>query len=129
MQPEMSLRVYSSRLLISVLSQIDPIHIIPSYFFQNHFIMILQPIPSSFKLFSPSGFRTKLLYALIFFPMCAICAADPFFCMNIQLIFVEEMKTEEEFGISFFSCVISSQFQIQFLSRSCHCSLVICYGG
>jgi hypothetical protein len=58
------------------LSQIDPIHIIPSYLSKIH-LLIVHPIRLGLTsgLFA-SGFPTNILYAFFFFLMRATCPVD-----------------------------------------------------
>ncbi|PNF37901.1 hypothetical protein B7P43_G06196 [Cryptotermes secundus] len=56
-----------------ILSQVNPVHTIPYYFSTIQFNIIqLHTSKSSSRLF-PSGFPTKILYAILFSPIRAMC--------------------------------------------------------
>jgi hypothetical protein len=53
-------------LLVPILSQMNPVHTIPSYFHKFNFNTVLSPTSISFYRFLSFGFTTKLLYAFLF---------------------------------------------------------------
>jgi hypothetical protein len=66
-------RVHKIPPLISILSQMKPVHNIPSYLSKIFLILsthLRLGIPSGL---CPSGFITKILYSISFFPMRATC--------------------------------------------------------
>jgi hypothetical protein len=64
MEPECSLPCSQNPPLVSVLSQINPVHTTPSYLSKIHFNIIHKPsFPSGFF---PSGLPTEILYAFTF---------------------------------------------------------------
>jgi hypothetical protein len=71
--PKVHYRVHKSSPLVPILSQIDPIHTIPSYLSKNHFNMVTHlrlGLPSG--LF-PSVFPTNILYVFLFSQICVTC--------------------------------------------------------
>jgi hypothetical protein len=87
--PKVHYHVHKSPPLVPILSQIDPIHTIPSYL---RSILILSThlrlgLPSN--LF-PSGFRTDILYVLFFSHIRATCPAHLILLDLIILIILGE---------------------------------------
>jgi len=57
-----------------ILNQINPIHILTSYYCKIHFNIIPTSMPRSSKSFYPTSVPTTTLYALLFlFAICATC--------------------------------------------------------
>jgi hypothetical protein len=73
--PKVRYRIQKSLPLVPILSQIDPIHTIPSYLSKMHFnIVHLRTFGLPSGLF-PSGILTNILYAFLFSPIHATCPA------------------------------------------------------
>jgi hypothetical protein len=68
--PKVNYHVHKSPLPVPILSQINPAHTAPSYLSKIRFNIILAPS----DLF-PSGFPTKILYAVLSFPTHAVLSA------------------------------------------------------
>jgi hypothetical protein len=65
-KPEGSLPCsHESPSLVTILSQLNPIHNFPPYFFKVHYNIILPSAPGSSKWFLHSNFPTSVLWALI----------------------------------------------------------------
>jgi hypothetical protein len=60
---------------ITILHQIYPIYVTPSYLFKIHFNAILPTAPTISKQSLSSGFSTKILYAFLIAPMHVMCPA------------------------------------------------------
>jgi hypothetical protein len=61
--PKVDHRIHNSPPPVPILSQIDPVHARHPQLPKIHFNIIPPPTPASFKLFLPSGFSIKTLYA------------------------------------------------------------------
>jgi hypothetical protein len=68
--PKVHYRVHKSHPLVPILSQINPIHTIPSYLSKIHFNIV-----GLHSGVFPSGFPTNVLYAFPFSPIRATCPA------------------------------------------------------
>ena len=66
--PKLHFPVHKSLPFVPIMSQMNPVHSLPSYFFNIHFntSISLPSMPWSSK-WSPSGFPSKTLYAFLFF--------------------------------------------------------------
>jgi len=75
MEPKIHYHVHKSPLLMPILSQMNPVHIFPSYLSKVHYITFFHlrlRLPSGlFRL----GFPTKILYAFVISPMCVAYTA------------------------------------------------------
>jgi hypothetical protein len=93
--PKVHYRVHQSPPLAPILSNINPIHTIPSY---RRSILILSThlrfdLPS--RLF-PSGFPTNILYAFLFSPICATCPVR--LISNLELRTTKQSRPYHENG-------------------------------
>jgi hypothetical protein len=64
--PKVHDHVHKTSPLVPILSQIDPVNITLFYFSKFHINIILPPGPSLPGGLFPSGFRTIILYTLLF---------------------------------------------------------------
>jgi hypothetical protein len=64
---------HNSPPLVPILSQINTVHTLPSYFSKIHFNIILPPTPILPSILLPSGFLSNTLQAFLFSPMPVIC--------------------------------------------------------
>jgi hypothetical protein len=70
-------RVHKTLPLDPNLSHANPVHALISFFFEDHFSIILPSTPSSTKSFFPLGFPAKTLY--IPSPKCPTCPSHSIF--------------------------------------------------
>ena len=70
--PKFQYCIHNNPTLVHVLSQINAINALPSYFLKIHFNIILPPMPRSSKLSLYFMFLTKTLYAPLMSLVCAI---------------------------------------------------------
>jgi hypothetical protein len=70
--PNVQCRVHRSPPLVPVLSRMSPAHTLPPYFPNIHFTIIFRIYFCVFQVLFPSGFRTKISYAYLISPICAI---------------------------------------------------------
>jgi hypothetical protein len=100
--PKVHRRVHKSPPLVTILSQIDPVHTIPSCLSKTYWI----GLPSCLY---PSGFPTNILYALLFSPIRATCHAYPIhFDLIILIMFGEEYKLWSSTLCSFLQSLVTS---------------------
>jgi hypothetical protein len=88
--PEVHHRVHINPPPVPILSQIDPIPTIPSYLTKIHFNIAHTPTSWFPSGPFPSGFPTKILYAILFAPIRATCPAHLIFLDLISLIVLSE---------------------------------------
>jgi len=68
--------------MVPILSQMNPVHALPLYFFKKLFNIILLSMLISLKDFLPSDFATKTLYV---FPYCPhACYMPNTLCLMTQ---------------------------------------------
>jgi hypothetical protein len=67
-------RVHKRPPLVPILSQVDPVHTIPSYLSKSHFNIVHHHLGLPSGLF-PSGFPTNILHAFLVSPIRATCPA------------------------------------------------------
>ena len=105
MEPEVSLLCSQ---LAPVLSQINPVHMLPSHFFNIHLNVILSSMFTSSKWSLFYNFTTKTLYAFHFSSICATCPA-----YSLIYVYVFQM-------ISFLQFHHQNPVCISFLLHTCH---------
>jgi hypothetical protein len=71
--PKIHYRVHRSPPLVPILSQIDPVHVIPSYLSEIYFNIVHRPTSWSSSGLFPSGFPTNILYSFRFSTFRATC--------------------------------------------------------
>jgi len=69
--PKVNYCVHKSPPLVSILREMNPVYILPPLFFNIQSNVILPSTHSLPSGFFPSGFRIKILYAFLMFPMRA----------------------------------------------------------
>ncbi|PNF19261.1 hypothetical protein B7P43_G08019, partial [Cryptotermes secundus] len=74
--PKVHYRVHKSPSLVPILSQINPVHIIPSYLSKIHSNIVHPPTPWSSQ-WSLSGFPTNILYAFLVSPHSCYLTCPP----------------------------------------------------
>jgi hypothetical protein len=65
-----NLKAHKNPPLVPILSQINPVHILPPYLPKIHSNIILPSMPRSYECSFPSGNPTKILYAFLIPPVC-----------------------------------------------------------
>jgi hypothetical protein len=89
--------VYKIQPLVPILSQINPIHSIPSYLSKIPFNIVYLPTSWSSQWFRPISFPTKALYALIF---SSVRATFPAYRIHFDLIILIVFGEEYNFRSS-----------------------------
>jgi hypothetical protein len=77
--------VHKSPPLVSILSQINPVHTTSFYHSEIHFNVIHAPMPILHSSLFPSGFPAKSLYAFLLYSIHATCPAHLMFLGLITL--------------------------------------------
>jgi hypothetical protein len=90
MDPEGSLPCSQEPSTVPILSQINPVHTIPSYLSRIHLNIVHPPTSWSSQWFLPSGFPTNILYAFLFPPIRVTCPAHLILLYLIILIILGE---------------------------------------
>ena len=67
--PNVIIRIYKSRPFVTILYQMNPVHVLQPCFFKIYFNIIFPSTPTSFEVFFPSGLQTETQYAFILLPM------------------------------------------------------------
>jgi hypothetical protein len=75
-----------------ILSQINPVHILPPYFPKIHSNIVYPSTPGLLCGLFPSSFPTKVLYAFLISPMHATCAAHLILDLITLIIFGKAYK-------------------------------------
>jgi hypothetical protein len=88
--PKVYYRVHKSPLLILILSQIDPVHTIPSYLSKIYFNIVQYLRLGLPSVLFPSGFPTNILYVFLLYPIRATFPAHLILLDLIILIIVGE---------------------------------------
>jgi hypothetical protein len=66
--PKVHFGVHNSHLLVSILSQINPANVTPSYFSKIYFLLSSHLHLDFLRCLFPSGVPTKILYLFLYFP-------------------------------------------------------------
>ena len=74
--PNVHYNVHYTLLPVSILSHNNPIHAVPFFFFEIHFNIIIQSMPTLPSGLFPSGFPTKTLFAFLFSHIHVMCPAN-----------------------------------------------------
>jgi hypothetical protein len=92
----MFITVFTRARCWSLLSQIDPVHTTPSYFFQINLNVILPPTFMSFYWCLSFWLSHQNSKCIPLIPMYATCPANPPSLQNVVIIFVEVYELSQQ---------------------------------
>jgi hypothetical protein len=108
--PNVHYHIHNNPSLVPILSEINSIHVLPSYFFNIGFdsnIHLLLALPCRLL---PSGFPIRTLHALLFYPIRATCPTHPPHPprFHARIIFGDKYKSWSSSPCSFLQSLTTS---------------------